>query len=148
MEQEKEAFKIDSIGNLQWYQRKVREAQNEIEIIEVQSEAMKKEAKYNLERLEARYAVEAEMFARSQIDFSKSKNLKTYQGTIQFKKVPASINIFDKKLLPERFYKQVVSRTLDNSKLREAILKDGESVEGVEAVPACEKMYLQFGGKE
>jgi phage host-nuclease inhibitor protein Gam len=148
MEQEKETFKIDDIKSLEWYLRKVREYNSRIETIKSQSEAMLKEVEAKLESLNNRFSAEAETFARSQIDFNKSKNLKTFQGTIQFKSLAASIKVYDKTLVPKEFFKEKISLELDNSKLKEAILKDGENIEGVEAVPACEKMYLQFGGKD
>ena len=143
-----EEFRIDDIKSLEWYLRKVREYNSSIETIKSQSEAMLKETEAKLESLNNRFSAEAEAFARSQIDFSKSKNLKTFQGTVQFKSLAPSINIYDKTLVPKEFFKKKISLELDNSKLKEAILKDGESVEGVEAVPAYEKMYLQFGGKD
>jgi phage host-nuclease inhibitor protein Gam len=145
---ESEEFRIDDIKSLEWYLRKVRETELEIETIKTQSAAMLKEVETSLERLKERFSVQAEAFARSQIDFSKSKNLKTFQGTVQFKSLAASIKVYDKTLVPKEFFKEKISLELDNSKLKEAILKDGENIEGVEAVPACEKMYLQFGGKE
>ena len=109
---------------------------------------MLKETEAKLESINNRFSAEAEAFARSQIDFSKSKNLKTFQGTVQFKSLAASIKVYDKTLVPKEFFKEKISLELDNSKLKEAILKDGENIEGVEAVPAHEKMYLQFGGKD
>jgi hypothetical protein len=145
---ESEEFRIDDIKSLEWYLRKVRETELEIETIKTQSAAMLKEVETSLERLKERFSVQAETFARSQIDFNKSKNLKTFQGTVQFKSLAPSIKVYDKDLIPKEFFKEKISLELDNSKLKEAILKDGESVEGVEAVPAHEKMYLQFGGKE
>jgi phage host-nuclease inhibitor protein Gam len=148
MEQEKETFRIDDIKSLEWYLRKIREYNSRIETIKSQSEAMLKEVEAKLESLNNRFSAEAEAFARSQIDFSKSKNLKTFQGNVQFKSLAPSIKVYDKTLVPKEFFKEKVSLELDNSKLKEAILKDGENIEGVEAVPAYEKMYLQFGGKE
>jgi len=141
-------FRIDDIKSLEWYLRKVRETELEIATIKTQSEVMLKEAKTSLERLQERFSFQAEVFARSQIDFSKSKNLKTFQGTVQFRSVEPSIKVYDKTLVPREFFKEKISLELDNSKLKEAILKDGENIEGVEAVPAYEKMYLKFGGKE
>jgi phage host-nuclease inhibitor protein Gam len=143
-----EEFRIDDIKSLEWYLRKVREYNSRIETIKSQSEAMLKEVESKLESLNNRFLAEAEAFARSQIDFNKSKNLKTFQGTVQFRSLEPSIKVYDKTLVPKEFFKEKISLELDNSKLKEAILKDGESVEGVEAVPAYEKMYLQFGGKE
>jgi phage host-nuclease inhibitor protein Gam len=148
MEQEKETFRIDDIKSLEWYLRKVREYNSRIETIKSQSEAMLKEVEAKLESLNNRFSAEAEAFARSQIDFSKSKNFKTFQGTVQFRSLLPGIKVYDKTLVPKRFFKEKISLELDNLKLYEAILKDGENVEGVEAVPAYEKMYLQFGGKE
>ena len=143
-----EEFRIDDIKSLEWYLKKVRETESEIETIKAQSAAMLKEVETSLERLKERFSVQAEAFARSQIDFSKSKNLKTFQGTVQFKSLAPSIKVYDKTLVPKEFFKEKISLELDNAKLKEAILKDGENIEGVEAVPACEKMYLQFGGKD
>jgi len=141
-------FRIDDIKSLEWYLRKVREYNSRIETIKSQSEAMLKEVESKLESLNSRFSAEAEAFARSQIDFNKSKNLKTFQGTVQFRSLEPSIKVYDKTLVPKEFFKEKISLELDNSKLKEAILKDGENIEGVEAVPAYEKMYLQFGGKE
>ena len=100
-----EEFRIDDMKSLEWYLRKVREYNSRIETIKSQSEAMLKEVEAKLESLNNRFSAEAEAFARSQIDFSKSKNLKTFQGTVQFRSLEPSINIYDKTLVPKEFFK-------------------------------------------
>lgn len=135
---------IDSEEWVQWYMKVKTAKEAELKTLKKQYEAMKKELESSLKSFEYLYQPTFEDHAKRILNrVEETTGKKTWHslgGTIRSRKVKAKIAIEHSDFIPQRFFKEETIFKADIDALKEAVLVDGESFEGITAIPEGESI--------
>lgn len=157
---EKAAFVITDRAGVEWYLRKLREKQSEIDTIKAQAAAMVKAIENDMNGLKYCYEAQVEEWTRQQLSEQggKAKSVKTFQGTVGFRTTPAGINLVNplQALLhakqhasdfPYVPFREEIDTQIYVETARRKLEETGELLPGLAHTPACEKFSVRFPKK-
>ena len=150
-------FHIDSESAANWYLRKLANIESEKQRVTANAAAIVRQLESEADGLRYCYEGELQNYVRRELAAkgSRRKSLTLLQGTAAFRSVPAALKISD----PAAALRYAVSSlpaavttrpALDAEKYRaaaESAAKTGQTLPGVETVPARETFRVTFGGK-
>ena len=151
----KPAFRVDSEDSANWYLRRLATLESEKQRVQSQAALIVAQLQADAESLRFLYESDLQEWTRQELARrgNRRKSLALLQGTACFRTVPAALKISD----PAAALAYAVSAlpaavgtrpTLDAEKYRAAAneaLKTGQTLPGVESVPARETFAVKFG---
>ena len=137
-----EEFRIDSLSKCEWYLRKILGWRHDIATIETNAKQIISSLEKEIDSLEYMYKNQFITEVKKHIPENR-KSLKTLWGQVQFREVPAKIEIIDKDLIPSEYSKEVVSYELDKEKIKIAAIEDGVAIPGITVQGKRDELYLR-----
>lgn len=130
-EPKKLEFCIDSLPKCEWYMTKVLDMRDKRKRIQSNYELIMKGLTSQEESLSHMFESQFLREIKNHIP-KKSRHVKTLAGTFKLTRVQDRIEVVDKEALPEEYFTEIISFQVDRSRIKEAVLEDGEQIPGVE----------------
>ncbi|GAA5533864.1 hypothetical protein Dalu01_02272 [Deinococcus aluminii] len=160
----KPAFQITTPDHLAWYVGKKADLQSKAVRIKAQAAAMLRELEREEERLDARFAEQAEQVLRAQLS-GRKKSVKFLTGTVGLRKVPGRVQVADEAALENAiltqapFLDSVIVKKIDARLLNSLVKVEGDAaflaedgtvlaLPGLQVTPGGEKFYVKAGNEE
>lgn len=157
-------FQIDSLERLEWYVGKKADLKSQKQRLKAQYEAMLKDLERDEERLDWRFAAQAEGVLRQELG-EKKRSLKFLSGTAGLRKVAARVSVSDERALVaaikaqggsletavvEQINARILNQLVKVEDGQAVLPEDGLIVElpGLSIKPAGETFYVKAGKEE
>lgn len=141
-----ESFTPDTADKVNWVLGKIADRRARAARIRENAELMARSEEREADSLEWRFGPALQAFARQELEGSKRKSIRLYNGVIGFRLRPASVNVTEpgaalswaKDNLPD-----AVTEALDKRAFSAVLLATGEALPFAQLIPAEEVFYIK-----
>lgn len=137
-------FRLDSQEKIDWYIGKVNSMRADLERVKANSKSLIASLEKRLESFENLFRAEfIEAIDKLNLIPEGKKSYKSLQGTVQFRSVPDKIVINSPDEIPAEYCKEVIKLEPNKDAIKDALIKHGEVIPGVEIIPRHDELYIK-----